>query len=107
MITADTVMFADVVQQSTCVWSSVSPREQSGNYKNHVSARVTKISIFLFTTITDEIHYNYKIIACSHWRHVINDSLWGDGMIACKTLLDSLFSLHLSGSMFILLQELQ
>jgi len=41
MITADTVMFADVVQQSTCVWSSVSPRKQSGNYKNHVSARVT------------------------------------------------------------------
>jgi len=36
IITVNTVIFADVDQQSTFVWSSVSLRKQSGKYKNHV-----------------------------------------------------------------------
>jgi len=76
MITVDTVMFEDVVG----VCSSVGPRKQWKNYKNNDSAKVTKSCILLFITITDDIHHNNNFFACSHWRHVIHDSFWGDRM---------------------------
>jgi len=95
-------MYADVVQQSIFVWSSVSSRKQSGNYKNHVSAAVSKSCILLSPLSLMIFIITTKLLFAV--TQALSSIICFEGI--CKALLHSWFSLHLSGSMFIL-QEIE
>jgi len=99
MIIADTVMFSNVVQQSKFVWRSVSSRKQSEiiiimflqEWVNHAFC-FSPLSLMIFITTTK------LLFAVSGAMPASMICFMG----ISKALLHSLFSLHLSWSIFIL-----